>query len=110
MRKSDYGKELSHIIAELKANSLEQDKKIEAQAKQIVILYEDNLACMKKSAMQDIEIYKQAGIIAHLEARVKHLEEAAMPAVEAAALLKHTLEKTMKDQEERGAAIPHGST
>lgn len=78
LRRSDFGKELLSIIDELKSEVVRHQKKIEE-------LHVENLACARKSAMQDVELYKQSGIIGFLEQRVKSLEELAIPATTAAA-------------------------
>lgn len=89
MRRSDFGKELLGIVTELKKEALVRDKKIDA-------LTEEGIACAKKSAMQDVEIFKQKGLIDYLVLRMKNLEQSAIsaPAVaNAAAVAASLIEK-----------------
>lgn len=67
IRKSDAYKELLNMLEVLKSDMILRDKKIDAMT-------DENIACAKKSALQDAELYKQASIIVFLEARVKQLE------------------------------------
>jgi hypothetical protein len=84
LRSSDYGKELASIIAELRADR-------DRQSARIMNIESEHLDCERRSAKQDIEIYKQTEKITYLEERVKHLEGAAtIAAVTAAATATET--------------------
>lgn len=70
--------ELKRALEDVKKLAAEEREEcrrdIGALDKRVVELQQENLECAKKSAKQDIEIYRQAGIIQFLETRVKALE------------------------------------
>lgn len=97
IRRSDFGREMTAIVAELKADAQRQDAKFEAQSKQIQLLHEENIACNRKSAMQEAEIYKHKSMIEFLESRVKNLEASAVPPLSAVANHGATMAAAVKE-------------
>ena len=83
IRRTDAYQELLRTVEQLKkdrdTDREESRRSAEAMNLKLAELQSRELDCLRKSAKQDAEIYKQAEIIKYLEMRVKNLEASFAP-------------------------------
>lgn len=77
-RSTDAYQELLKALEQIKITAAQEHaalyQRVEASERKIHELQEENLMCLKRSALQEVEISKQANVITFLEARIKSLE------------------------------------